>query len=95
MSWIILVLGSIIGSVFSAMSRQNRESVLLRVLSFAIPFASGATFWYLQYKSGEILAAVSGDLASNLTTAAVSMIICMLISKLLGILIAKYIEVKS
>ncbi|MBR3149236.1 MAG: hypothetical protein IKF64_03620 [Eubacterium sp.] len=96
MIWIVFVIGSIAGGVLSALSRKNRYSVLLRLFSFIVPISFGALFWYMQYKSGQLTFSISNldGIRSNVLNVLFTTIFCTLVSKGIGVLIVKYIEIK-
>lgn len=102
MSWIVLVFGSILGSVLSAYSRRDRDNVFLRLLSSAVPLGFTVLFAYMQYKSGGLhniakslqIGTSGSSVVSGIVTALIAAVICTAISKLLGIVIVQYIDDK-
>ena len=96
MSWLIFIAGSISGGVLSALSRRNRDSVLLRLLSFVVPAVCSVLFWYLEYKSGRLLSGVLdfSNIGSEIVNIVITTAVCTLLSKGIGWLIVKYVEMK-
>lgn len=100
MSWLLLLAGGIIGGILSAYSRRDRDNVLLRLVSFVVPFGCTVGFWLLEFKSGGVQTLIggaqagTGRLASNIITVVASSALCWLLSKGIGALIVSYIDTK-
>ncbi|MBQ9517087.1 MAG: hypothetical protein IJR60_03330 [Eubacterium sp.] len=98
MSWALLLAGGIIGGILSAYSRRDRDNVFLRIVSFIVPFACTAGFWYLEFKSGgstgSFMKIGADNIASSIITVVFTSVLCSLISKGIGALIVTYIDTK-
>ena len=100
MSWLLLLAGGITGGILSAYSRRDRDNVLLRLVSFIVPFACTVGFWLLEFKSGggvtlSFLSGGANRIVSNIITVAVTSVLCSLISKGIGAMIVSYIDMKK
>ncbi len=107
MSWIVLILGNIVGGFVSSLSWKDRGSVPLRIVSIVIPVACGAFFWYLQYKSGYAMqqfASIYNSIQASVTKsginpvstrvfmAVITAFVFTFVSKVLGIILAKVLD---
>ena len=100
MRWVLLFAGNVLGGMVSVYYWKNRDSVLLRILSFLLPFSFNTVFWVIQFKSGRLPDAfgISGQGVSStvtgIVTAVITSFVLALLCKGIGIMIAKYIETK-
>ena len=52
MHWLVLVIGLILGGTIRYFYYKKKESKILNILSFIVPFAFGILFWIMLYDTG-------------------------------------------
>ena len=77
------------------MAQRNRDSVLLRFISLAVPFAFGVLYWVRRFKADGVLQLPIGSadsLASEILTAVLTCVLVSLVSKGIGYALVSYFD---